>query len=145
MARHLWPARRQARSACGVMRASRPGPPPQVLLLVMLGPRSYTAEDVVEIHTHGGGVNAQRVLQVRSHCSSPTLSQAARAASRRTRDCGRGACKLHSRCLAQVETWARPLVETLSGWACTPHAACSAAWRQGRGWRVRASSRCGPF
>jgi hypothetical protein len=29
----------------------------------MLGPRSYTAEDVVEIHTHGGGVSAQRVLQ----------------------------------------------------------------------------------
>lgn len=35
----------------------------QVLLLVMLGPRSYTAEDVVEIHTHGGGICAQRVLQ----------------------------------------------------------------------------------
>lgn len=41
----------------------------QVLLLAMLEPRSYTAEDVIEIHTHGGGISAQRVLQVgRSHC-----------------------------------------------------------------------------
>lgn len=35
----------------------------EVLVIVMLGPRSYTAEDVVEIHTHGGGICAQRVLQ----------------------------------------------------------------------------------
>lgn len=35
----------------------------EVLVLVMLGPRSYTAEDVVEIHTHGGGVCAQRVVR----------------------------------------------------------------------------------
>jgi tRNA modification GTPase len=35
----------------------------QVLLLVMLKPRSYTREDVIEIHTHGGGICAQRVLQ----------------------------------------------------------------------------------
>jgi tRNA modification GTPase len=28
----------------------------------MLGPRSFTAEDVVEIHTHGGGVCAARVI-----------------------------------------------------------------------------------
>ena len=35
----------------------------EVLSIVMLGPRSYTAEDVVEIHTHGGGICAQRVLQ----------------------------------------------------------------------------------
>eukprot|EP00884_Botryococcus_braunii_P011543 jgi/Botrbrau1/2038/Bobra.0047s0018.3 len=35
----------------------------EVLLLVMLKPRSYTREDVVEIHTHGGGVSALRVLQ----------------------------------------------------------------------------------
>lgn len=28
----------------------------------MLEPRSFTAEDVVEIHTHGGGVCARRVL-----------------------------------------------------------------------------------
>lgn len=35
----------------------------EVLLLPMLAPRSYTAEDVVEIHCHGGGVCARRVLQ----------------------------------------------------------------------------------
>lgn len=35
----------------------------EVLVLVMLGPRSYTAEDVVEIHTHGGGICVSRVLQ----------------------------------------------------------------------------------
>lgn len=35
----------------------------EVLSIVMLGPRSYTAEDVVEIHTHGGGICAQRVMQ----------------------------------------------------------------------------------
>ena len=35
----------------------------EVLCMVMLAPRSYTAENVVEIHTHGGGVCAQRVLQ----------------------------------------------------------------------------------
>ena len=28
----------------------------------MLGPRSYTAEDVVELHCHGGAVCARRVL-----------------------------------------------------------------------------------
>ncbi|KAG2434245.1 hypothetical protein HXX76_007970 [Chlamydomonas incerta] len=33
----------------------------EVLLLVMLSPRSYTAEDVVEFHCHGGGVCAARV------------------------------------------------------------------------------------
>ena len=35
----------------------------EVLCLVMRGPRSFTAQDVVELHTHGGGVCAQRVLQ----------------------------------------------------------------------------------
>lgn len=35
----------------------------EVLLIVMRGPRSYTAEDVVEIHAHGGGICASRVLQ----------------------------------------------------------------------------------
>jgi GTP-binding protein TrmE N-terminus len=34
----------------------------QVLALAMLGPRSFTAEDVVEVHTHGGAVPARRVL-----------------------------------------------------------------------------------
>lgn len=36
----------------------------EVLLLPMLAPRSYTAEDVVEIHCHGGTVCVQRVLSL---------------------------------------------------------------------------------
>lgn len=35
----------------------------EVLCLAMLKPRSYTREDVIELHTHGGGVCAQRVLR----------------------------------------------------------------------------------
>lgn len=35
----------------------------EVLLLAMLKPKSYTREDVLELHTHGGGVCAQRVLR----------------------------------------------------------------------------------
>lgn len=35
----------------------------EVLVLAMLKPRSYTREDVLELHTHGGGVCAQRVLR----------------------------------------------------------------------------------
>ena len=34
----------------------------EVLVLPMLAPRSYTTEDVVEIHAHGGSVCVQRVL-----------------------------------------------------------------------------------
>ena len=34
----------------------------QVLLLAMLAPRSYTREDVVEVHTHGGAVCAARAM-----------------------------------------------------------------------------------
>ena len=34
----------------------------EVLVLPMLAPRSYTTEDVVEIHCHGGSVCVQRVL-----------------------------------------------------------------------------------
>ncbi|MEB3158789.1 MAG: tRNA uridine-5-carboxymethylaminomethyl(34) synthesis GTPase MnmE [Synechococcus sp.] len=34
----------------------------EVLVLVMEGPRSFTAEDVVEIHCHGGVIAVQRVL-----------------------------------------------------------------------------------
>eukprot|EP00195_Chlamydomonas_chlamydogama_P015720 CAMPEP_0202909140 /NCGR_PEP_ID=MMETSP1392-20130828/48439_1 /ASSEMBLY_ACC=CAM_ASM_000868 /TAXON_ID=225041 /ORGANISM="Chlamydomonas chlamydogama, Strain SAG 11-48b" /LENGTH=55 /DNA_ID=CAMNT_0049598789 /DNA_START=18 /DNA_END=182 /DNA_ORIENTATION=- len=29
----------------------------------MASPRSYTCEDVIELHCHGGGVCARRVLQ----------------------------------------------------------------------------------
>lgn len=35
----------------------------QVLVLPMLAPRSYTKEDVIEIHCHGGSVCARSVLQ----------------------------------------------------------------------------------
>jgi hypothetical protein len=34
----------------------------EVLAIVMLAPRSYTREDVVELHCHGGGVCARRVV-----------------------------------------------------------------------------------
>jgi tRNA modification GTPase len=36
----------------------------EVLLLVMLAPRSYTREDVVEFHCHGGIMAVQQVLQL---------------------------------------------------------------------------------
>lgn len=39
-------------------------PVDQVLLLVMLGKRSYTGEDTVEIHCHGGSLITRRVLEV---------------------------------------------------------------------------------
>ena len=35
----------------------------EVLLLLMRGPRSFTGEDVVEIHCHGGVIAVQRVLE----------------------------------------------------------------------------------
>jgi tRNA modification GTPase len=35
----------------------------EVLVLAMLQPRSYTCEHVLELHTHGGGVSAQRMLR----------------------------------------------------------------------------------
>ena len=35
----------------------------EVLLLLMLAPRSFTGEDVVEIHCHGGVIAVQRVLE----------------------------------------------------------------------------------
>lgn len=35
-----------------------------VLLLPMLGPKSYTGEDTVEIHCHGGSIVTRRVLEV---------------------------------------------------------------------------------
>lgn len=52
----------------------------QVLLIAMLAPRSYTREDVIEIHTHGGGVCAARAMAAaleagarRAHPSEFTL------------------------------------------------------------------------
>jgi len=45
----------------------------EILLAIMRQPRSYTGEDVVEIHCHGGAFIAQRVLQL-------VLSEGARQA-----------------------------------------------------------------
>ncbi len=40
----------------------------EVLVMVMKGPRSFTGEDIVEIHCHGGMISVQRVLErVLSH------------------------------------------------------------------------------
>ncbi|MDJ0725159.1 MAG: tRNA uridine-5-carboxymethylaminomethyl(34) synthesis GTPase MnmE [Prochloraceae cyanobacterium] len=36
----------------------------EALLLIMLGPRSYTREDVIEFHCHGGIILVQEVLQL---------------------------------------------------------------------------------
>lgn len=41
-----------------------------VLLLVMLGKRSYTGEDTVEIHCHGGCLITRRVLEVVLHAGA---------------------------------------------------------------------------
>jgi len=40
------------------------------LFLIMRAPRSYTGEDTVEIHTHGGRVTAQRVLRATLECGA---------------------------------------------------------------------------
>ena len=50
---------------CGGVRDPRDGKViDEVLVLPMLAPRSYTTEDVVEIHAHGGSVCVQRVLSL---------------------------------------------------------------------------------
>ncbi|MDT8447441.1 MAG: tRNA uridine-5-carboxymethylaminomethyl(34) synthesis GTPase MnmE [bacterium] len=46
----------------------------EALMVYMQGPKSYTAEDVVEIHCHGGGVILKKIIQL-------TLNQGARLAS----------------------------------------------------------------
>ncbi len=35
----------------------------EVLIIIMKGPRSYTGEDVVEIHCHGGIITVQKILE----------------------------------------------------------------------------------
>ena len=35
----------------------------EVLILIMKGPRSFTGEDVVEIHCHGGIIAVQKILE----------------------------------------------------------------------------------
>ncbi|MBW4485250.1 MAG: tRNA uridine-5-carboxymethylaminomethyl(34) synthesis GTPase MnmE [Tildeniella torsiva UHER 1998/13D] len=58
----------------GHVRDPRTGQPvDEALLLLMLAPRSYTREDVVEFHCHGGLMAVQQVLQL-------CLSQGARLA-----------------------------------------------------------------
>jgi tRNA modification GTPase len=42
----------------------------EALLLVMLAPRSYTREDVVEIHSHGGIILVQQILQLCVECGA---------------------------------------------------------------------------
>ena len=46
----------------------------EALLMIMLAPRSYTREDVIEIHCHGGIMAVQQVLQVCIE-SGATLAQ----------------------------------------------------------------------
>ena len=36
----------------------------EVLVIAMRGPRSYTGDDVVEVHGHGGAVNMARLLRL---------------------------------------------------------------------------------
>ncbi len=42
----------------------------EALLLIMLSPRSYTREDVVEFHCHGGIIPVQEVLQLCLECGA---------------------------------------------------------------------------
>ncbi len=58
------PSRRPSPSLShGVIRDAAGRTLDDVLLLVMRGPRSYTGEDVVEIHGHGGRVAPRRLLR----------------------------------------------------------------------------------
>jgi tRNA modification GTPase len=41
-----------------------------VLAVVMRGPRSYTGEDIVELHAHGGALNMARLLRVVLACGA---------------------------------------------------------------------------
>lgn len=47
----------------GIFHNAAKEPIDEVLLLVMLGKRSFTGEDTVEIHCHGGSLIARRVLE----------------------------------------------------------------------------------
>ena len=42
----------------------------EVLLIVMQGPHTYTAEDTVEITCHGGALILQKVLEIAVHCGA---------------------------------------------------------------------------
>ena len=58
----------------------------EVLVLPMLAPRSYTTEDVVEIHAHGGSVCVQRVLALLLRGGDGRLERSAAATSSRNDD-----------------------------------------------------------
>jgi tRNA modification GTPase len=45
-------------------------PVDEVLLLAMKGPKSYTREDVIEIHCHGGVQSVQKVLETALYCGA---------------------------------------------------------------------------
>jgi tRNA modification GTPase len=57
----------------------------EVLVLPMLAPRSYTTEDVVEIHAHGGSVCVQRVLALLLRNTSASSESGVRDDSLRVR------------------------------------------------------------
>ncbi|CAL8463932.1 g3467 [Coccomyxa elongata] len=59
---HMWRPRSH-RVYHGLLQDSEGHALDEVLVLAMLAPRSYTREDVIELHTHGGGVCAARALQ----------------------------------------------------------------------------------
>ncbi|WP_431708634.1 tRNA uridine-5-carboxymethylaminomethyl(34) synthesis GTPase MnmE [Geminocystis sp. CENA526] len=42
----------------------------EVLVLLMLSPRSYTREDVIEIHCHGGIIPVQQILELSLECGA---------------------------------------------------------------------------
>ncbi|MCF7837723.1 MAG: tRNA uridine-5-carboxymethylaminomethyl(34) synthesis GTPase MnmE [Candidatus Marinimicrobia bacterium] len=58
------PSQRPGHSVCsGMVCAAHGEPLDEVLVLIFRAPRSYTCEDVVEFHCHGGGQSARRVLR----------------------------------------------------------------------------------
>ncbi len=47
----------------------------EVLILIMKGPRSFTGEDVVEIHCHGGIISVQKILERVLNCPNVRRAQ----------------------------------------------------------------------
>ena len=66
----------------------------EVLLLLMRGPRSFTGEDVVEIHCHGGVMAVQQVLEqvLRNPGSAPGPAGRVQPAGRAQRTAGSHPC-----------------------------------------------------
>lgn len=116
----------------------------QVLLLAMLEPRSYTAEDVIEIHTHGGGISAQRVLQVRAAEESHALAGVQRQTNQMSvqafgwcsiSSCAAGAqqltCQLTRHAKCSNHRAAVPGGRGATGAAWRVYAACIPQWEAG--------------